>query len=131
MTAQELQVQEKKELASAEEKTEAGKYYLPYTDIHESADAIVVTMDMPGVDKDRIDIELEKNILTVTGRVNFSNYEGFIPVYTEYNVGNYTRRFTVSNEIDTNGISAKIENGVLTVNLPKTKQAAARRIEVH
>ena len=130
MAEQELQVQEKKELATAEEKTEPGKYYLPYTDIHESADGIIVTMDMPGVNKDNIDVELEKNILTIVGRVDLSNYEGLTPVYTEYNVGNYTRQFTVTNEIDTNAISAKIENGVLTVNLPKVKEAAARRIEV-
>lgn len=130
MVAQELEVQEKKELAADDEKTEAGKYYLPYTDIHESAEAIIVAMDMPGVDKEHLDIELENNILTVIGRVSFTRYESLTPVYTEYNIGNYTRRFTVSNAIDTDAISAKIENGVLTVNLPKAKEAVAKRIEV-
>lgn len=131
MAAQELKVQEKQELAGAEEKTQAGKYFAPYTDIHESADAIIVTMDMPGVDRKNVEVEVEKNILNVVGRIDFSNYEGLTPLYTEYNIGNYNRQFSVSNEIDTSKISASMVDGVLTVTLPKVKQAATRRIEVN
>lgn len=130
MAAQELEVQEKKELRSAEEQTAPGKYYLPYTDIHESEDSILVTMEMPGVDREHLDVHLERNVLTVTGRVDYSSYEGLTPVYTEYNVGNYTRQFSVGNRIDAERISARIEAGVLTVTLPKVKEAVAKRIEV-
>ena len=130
MTPQDLQVQEKKELEPKEEKTEVGRYYMPYTDIHESTEAIIVTMEMPGVEKKNVDIKLEKNVLTITGRIELSKYEGLEPIYTEYNVGNYTRSFTVSSEIDREGISARIADGVLAVELPKRKEAVARQIEI-
>lgn len=130
MTPQDLQVQEKQELEQQQEKTDVGRYFLPRTDIHESANALVVTMDMPGVGKENVDVRLEKNVLTVTGTVDFTNYKDLKPIYTEYNVGNYTRSFTLSSEIDKQGISAKIVDGVLTVNLPKVKEAAARKIEI-
>lgn len=125
-----MEVQEKQELDSSEERTEAARYYRPYTDIHESADAVIVTMDMPGVDKKDVDVKLEKDVLTITGHVDPAGYEGLEPVYTEYNVGNYVRSFSISNEVDRDAISAKVDDGVLTVRLPKVKEASARRITV-
>ncbi len=131
MAEKEMEVQEKQELETSEERTEAARYFRPYTDIHESTDTITVTMDMPGVDKKDVDVKLEKDVLTITGHVDLTGYEGLEPVYTEYNVGNYVRSFTISNEVDRDAISAKIDNGVLTVSLPKVKEAAARRITVN
>ncbi len=131
MAEREMEVQEKQELETSEERTEAARYFRPYTDIHESTDTITVTMDMPGVDKKDVDVKLEKDVLTITGHVDLTGYEGLEPVYTEYNVGNYVRSFTISNEVDRDAISAKIDNGVLTVSLPKVKEAAARRITVN
>ena len=130
MTQQDLQVQEKKELEEKGEKTEVGRYYIPPTDIHESSDALFVTMDMPGVRKDNVNINLENNVLTITGTIDFSNYEDLKPIYTEYNIGNYTRSFNLSSEIDKEGISAKMVDGVLALHLPKVKEAAAKQIEV-
>ena len=130
MTPQEIQIQEKKELEGQEEKTEPGRFFLPHTDIHESPDALFVIMEMPGVSKDNVDIHLEKNTLTITGNVSFSNYENLKPIYTEYNVGNFTRSFTLSSEIEQSGIKASMENGVLHVHLPKIKEAAATKISV-
>lgn len=130
MVEKELEVQEKQELQSNEERTESVRFFRPYTDIHESSEAIIVTMDMPGVDKNDVEVKLEKDVLTVTGHVQLGSYEGLEPVYTEYNVGNYSRSFSISNEVDREGISANMDAGVLTVNLPKAKEAAARRISV-
>lgn len=130
MRPQQLQVQDKKELEAQEEGTRSGRYYLPSTDIHETADALAVMMEMPGVDKESIDIKLEKNILTITGNLDVSTYEGLEPVYTEYNIGNYVRSFTISSEIDRDAISATMADGVLLVKLPKHKEAATKRIEV-
>jgi HSP20 family protein len=130
MAANEVTLQQKKELSGEQERTEVGKYYSPYTDIYETADAIVVTMDMPGVDRSAIEIRLDKDVLTIVGHIDSKKYEGLEPVYTEYNVGNFTRRFTVSTEIDSHGISAQAADGVLTVRLPKAKAAVLRRIEV-
>jgi HSP20 family protein len=85
---------------------------------------------MPGVDRSAIEIRLDKDVLTIVGHIDSKKYEGLEPVYTEYNVGNFTRRFTVSTEIDSHGISAQAADGVLTVRLPKAKAAVLRRIEV-
>ncbi len=131
MTPQELKVQEKKEHPQEEaEKTEVGRFYIPQTDIHESSDSLTVTMDMPGVRKDNVNVHLEKNVLTITGNIDFSNYENLTPIYTEYNVGNYTRSFSLSSEINKEGISAKMADGVLALHLPKVKEAAPTKIEV-
>ena len=130
MTPQDIKVQEKRELEEKGEKTEVGRYYIPHTDIHESTDALFVTMDMPGVGKDNVTINLEKNVLTITGTIDFSNYEDLKPIYTEYNVGNYTRSFNISSEIDKEGISAKMADGVLALHLPKIKEVAAKQIEI-
>ncbi len=126
----EVEVQQKQELESKEEATKVGRHYLPQTDIHESADVIIVEMEMPGVEKKNVTINLEKNVLSVTGEVDLSKYDGVEPLYAEYNVGHYARSFTLSTDIDIDAISASVADGVLTVQLPKRKQADARQITV-
>ena len=128
--AQELAVHEKKELVSKEEKTIPGRYYIPYADIHETDDALTVVMEMPGVEKKDINIALENDVLRVDGQIDFKKYEGMEPVYTEYNVGHYTRSFALSGKIEQERISAQLDDGVLTLTLPKTKEAQPRRISI-
>ena len=128
--AQELAVHEKKELVSKEEKTVPGRYYIPYTDIHETDEALTVVMEMPGVEKKDINVSLENDVLRVDGQIDFAKYDGMEPVYTEYNVGPYTRSFTLSNRIDQEKISAQLEDGVLTLTLPKAKEAQPRQISI-
>jgi HSP20 family molecular chaperone IbpA len=130
MAAQEVAPQEKKELTQADERTEAGKFFSPYTDIHETPSAVIVSMEMPGVDKGSVDIRLDKGVLTVKGNIDSGRYESLRPIYTEYNVGNFVRTFTVSTKIDSAAISAVMADGVLTVNLPKAAEAVAKRIAV-
>ncbi len=131
MAEKEVALQEKKELAPAEERTEAGKFYSPYTDIHETEDAVLVTMEMPGVDRSAIDIRLEKGVLTITGNIDSSRYAALQPIYSEYNVGNFVRTFTVSRKIDSDAIEASVADGVLTVRLAKAKEALAKRIPIN
>ncbi len=64
------------------------------------------------------------------GRIDFAKYRELEPVYAEYNVGHYTRAFTVSDKIDPNGISAELDEGVLTLTLKKAKEAVPRRIAI-
>jgi HSP20 family molecular chaperone IbpA len=130
MATQAVTPQEKKELAQTEERTEAGKFFSPYTDIHETPKAVVVAMEMPGVDKDSVDITLDKGVLTVKGQVSPQRYESLRPLYTEYNVGNFVRTFTVSTKIDSAAISALMADGVLTIELPKAAEAVVKRIAV-
>jgi HSP20 family protein len=131
MASQEVAPQGKMELTQTEERTEAGKFFSPYTDIHETPNAVVVTMEMPGVDKGSIDIRLDKGVLTVKGTIDSNRYASLTPLYSEYNVGNFVRTFNVSTKIDGERISAAIADGVLTVSLPKAAEAVARRITVN
>ena len=85
---------------------------------------------MPGVEKKDLDISLENNVLRVDGRIEFSKYDGMEPLYTEYNIGHYTRSFTLSNKVDQEHISAQLDDGVLTLTLPKAKEAQPRRISI-
>jgi HSP20 family molecular chaperone IbpA len=129
-TAQELAVREKKELVSKEEKTVPGRHYVPYADIYETDDALSLVMEIPGVEKKDISVTLEDDVLRVGGQIDFTKYEGMEPVHTEYNVGHYTRSFTLSDKIDHERISAQVEDGVLTLTLPKVKEAQPRRISI-
>ena len=128
---QDLTPQEKKELDAKEEKTHAGKFYLPGTDIFETGEAITMALEMPGVSKENVDIKLEQRQLSIQGHIDFDNYENFKPVYTEYNVGHYSRSFNLSSEIDTDSIEASVADGVLTLVLPKAKETRRRKIQVH
>jgi len=130
MPTQEVAPQGKKELAPAEERTEAGRFFSPYTDIHETPRAVIVTMEMPGVDRNSVDIRLDKGVLTVKGSIEPTKYEALQPIYAEYNVGNFVRTFTVSTKIDSAAIGAVIADGVLTIELPKAAEAVAKRIAV-
>lgn len=129
-TNQELSVQEKKELAQKEERTVPARYFVPSTDIYETEDALTVVMEIPGVKRDNISVEIEDGALRFEGRIDFSNYEGLEPVYSEYNVGHYARSFTLSDVIDQEGISAELHDGVLTLTLKKAKSARPRKIPI-
>jgi HSP20 family protein len=126
----ELQVQQKREVDKKPESTTPGRRYLPVTDIFETQDALKVILEMPGVDKDGIEVRVENDVLTIDGQVDFSKYDGLTPVYTEYNVGNYTRTFQLSNQIDQDRISADLQDGVITLVLPKAEKAKPRKIKV-
>ena len=125
-----LAVHEKRELDRAEEPRSPGRYYVPDTDIFETADALLVVMEMPGVNRDRLDVRLDKDVLTVEGHIDFDNYADLRPVYTEYNIGNFSRSFQLSGDFDPDSITATLVDGVLTLELAKRETAKPRRIPV-
>ncbi len=112
------------------ERTRARTIFSPQVDIVEQKAEIVVTADMPGVDEKSVDINLEKNILTIFGSVEEDNLLTKPPYHAEYGIGDYERVFTLSDEIDQAHIQATVKNGVLKVILPKAKAAKSRRIAV-
>ena len=130
MSPQELQVQQKRELGDKQEQTVPTRTYMPTADIFETEAALTVSLEMPGVDKGAVDVNIEDGVLTVEGRLDFSKYEGMQPVYTEYNVGNYRRSFSLSKKIDQAKISAEMSDGVLTLVLPKAEETRPRRIAI-
>ena len=122
---------EKKEVQVKQESTVPGKRYLQATDIVETEGELMLYMDMPGVEKDQIKVKLEKNILVVDGQVDSNLYSELKPLYTEYNIGHFTRKFELSNEIDQNRIGATIEEGVLKLTLPKVPEKQPKLIQVN
>ncbi len=128
MTQQELNVREKQE--ARDESTRAGRTYLPPVDICETPEGLHLQADMPGVDEQSLNVHLDNGVLTIEGQVDVKEYENLQPVYTEYNVGNYVRRFTLSNDVDTERITARMRNGVLELDVPKAERAKPRKITV-
>jgi HSP20 family protein len=129
-TNQELQVQQKRELENKEEATTPTRVFAPIADIYETNDALTVILEMPGVEKNNVDIRVEDDILRVNGQLDLSKYKGLLPLYTEYNIGNYARNFRLSNRIDQNKIAAELKDGVLWLTLPKAEEAKPRTIEI-
>jgi len=123
---------EKKEAQSPErvERTWSARTYSPQVDIIERKEDIVVIADVPGVDENSVDINLEKNVLSIYGRVEEEDFRNYSPTYAEYGVGDYERVFTLSDEIDRDRIDATVKNGVLTIVLPKAQAAKSRKISV-
>jgi HSP20 family molecular chaperone IbpA len=89
-----------------------------------------VYLGMPGVDRKDIDLKVEEDTLSVEARIDTSKYEGMEPLYTEYNVGHFARRFALSHAIDRQQIGATLSDGVLSLTLKKVQQAKPRRIEI-
>jgi HSP20 family molecular chaperone IbpA len=127
---QELQVQQKGEVEKGQEATRPTRAFMPNADIFETEDALTVVLEMPGVDRDNINISVENGVLTVEGTINFGKYEGLQPVYSEYNIGPFRRSLRISSRIDQDNINAKMSDGVITLVLPKVEEAKPRRIEV-
>jgi len=128
---QELQVQQKREVEKKQESTVPSRAFLPVTDIFETDQALTVVLEMPGVVKENVDVNVENDILTIEGRIDFSKYEGLSPVYTEYNVGHYVRSFQISSKIEQGEISAELKDVVMTLVLPKAEKAKPRKIKVN
>jgi HSP20 family protein len=112
------------------ERTSEQPVLTPLVDIIERETALYLVADMPGVDESTLDIKVERNVLSLTGRVVAAAPEGREPLRTEFAGGEYARSFTLSNEIDQTGIEATLRDGVLHLTLPKAKEAKPRRIEV-
>ncbi len=112
------------------ERTRASRAYLPRTDIYETGEEILLTADIPGADESRVDITLEKNILTIYAQVDTGRFENHRLAYQEYGLGDFQRSFVLSGEIERDKIEAVVRNGVLTLHLPKSPAARSRKIAV-
>ena len=110
---------EKKETPQGQvEQASSRQSYIPAVDIYEKNDRVVLLADMPGVDKDSVDITLEKNVLAIVGRTPPLVTKNPV-VYREYGEGDYRRSFELSAEIDQDRIEAVVKNGVLKLTLYK------------
>jgi HSP20 family protein len=131
MAKQETQVQ-KRESTDMEvaERTRSGKVFAPPIDIIDSKNELKLYADMPGVNKDSINISLEQGVLTIRGNVDTSAYEKYELLYQEYEIGDFQRSFTLTDDIDQDKIEAVYDNGVLELTLAKAEKAKPRKIAV-
>lgn len=130
MTEKEMKVKEKAEAEQKGEPTKPTKQFVPAVDIYETGEAVTLLADMPGVSKEGVDIKLEEGVLTLKGSATGHKAKGGRELLREYEVGNFIRKFTISEVIDQGKINASISNGVLKVVLPKVRPLQPRKIEV-
>jgi len=102
--------------------------FQPATDIVETADAVLLKLDMPGVAKENVDLTVDKDMLTIVGKAGPE--QGGDAVYRETNVGDYQRQFSLSTDLDPGNITATMNHGVLTVQIGKAERAKPRKIRI-
>lgn len=126
----ELQVADKQAIEVREgEPTREGLMWVPQVDILEGKDAIMLRADLPGVRKENVDIDVREGVLSLVAKADAvpTNWR---PVYGEYEVGGYTRRFALGEQVDQSKIEASMENGVLTLTLPKAEAHRPRKVKI-
>lgn len=112
------------------ERTRQRRVYTPDVDIVEKKDEMIVIADMPGVDEKSVDVTVEKNVLTIYGKVDAGIPENHKLLLSEYGMGDFQRSFTLSDEVDKEKIQATVNNGVLRITLPKAELAKTKKIQV-
>jgi HSP20 family molecular chaperone IbpA len=125
-----LQAKEKAEVATPAEQTRPGLVFTPAVDIFETDKEITLLADMPGVKAGDLNIDLDKNVLTLDGEVKPPEGPGEVDVFREYRTGKYYRQFTLSQVIDQAKIDAGLKDGVLRLRLPRVEAATPRKIAV-
>ncbi|BBO84989.1 molecular chaperone [Desulfosarcina ovata subsp. sediminis] len=128
--SKELQVKGKQEAASPAEQTRPGVVFRPDVDIFEDEQRITLLADMPGVAPGDVTIDINDNVLSISGEVKPFEEGNESDVLIEFEIGRYHRQFTLSEVIDQSRIEAKLENGVLRLTLPKAEKAIPRQITV-
>ena len=111
------------------EATQAEQFVAPVASVIEDADGYTLEIEMPGVNKEGLEISVENNELTVLGRRSLPIVEG-TPIHRELRPHNFRRTFELDPSIDTGKINAKIDQGVVTLTLPKAERVKPRKITV-
>lgn len=113
-----------------DEALEKESWIAPLVDIHETKDDYFLTAVMPGVKKENIKIKLEEGHLILIGRINYDEMLNRKYVLHETEIGNYYRRFKISDSVEESKIDAKLEDGILNVKLPKHERVKPKTIEI-
>ncbi|MCU7905782.1 MAG: Hsp20/alpha crystallin family protein [Candidatus Thiodiazotropha sp. (ex Epidulcina cf. delphinae)] len=102
----------------------------PQVDIFEDDTGITVQADMPGVSKDRLDIRLDNDTLSIEGKAEIPMPEGMEALYADVSSTRYQRSFSLSSELDGEKADASLKDGVLILRIPKRERYQPRKIEV-
>lgn len=124
-----VQVQETQK-ASWDEALEKESWVGPLVDIYETEDAYTLIADMPGVSKDNVRIKLEDGELVIMGRIDYYDRAGKNYILNETQIGNYYRKFHISDGVDDSKIDARLENGQLKIHMPKHERLKPKNIEI-
>lgn len=103
---------------------------MPPVNVFEDAAGITLYADLPGVPKDKLNLQVEADTLTIEGELSLDTPEDMEATHAEIGLARYRRVFTLSKELDSEKVSAELRNGVLTLRIPKAEHAQPRRIEV-
>ena len=107
------------QLPDGVETTREGPRFIPAADIFETPEYVTVCADMPGVNPESVDVTIEKNTLSIRGNIGPAEIEGMNLIYQEFEVGDFVRNFALSDEVDRDGVQARMSNGVLELTLSK------------
>ena len=118
-----------KEAPRKTERVQTEEFISPDVNICETKDGYVLEAEMPGVNKDGLEITLENNELTITGRRGNETVPGE-PLFRERSASHFRRVFELDPAIDTGRINAKVNQGMLTLTLPKSERVKPRKITV-
>ena len=102
----------------------------PASDIYENADEYILIANMPGVSRSEVQVKVIEESLIVFGRINYNETINRDYILNENELGNYFRKFKISDSIDKTKISAKYDNGQLIVHLPKSEKIEPRTIDI-
>jgi HSP20 family molecular chaperone IbpA len=102
----------------------------PAVDIYEDATGITLKADLPGVSHDRLDVQIEGSNLSIEGQAAIDMPEGMEALYADVKATRFRRSFTLSNELEADKISAEMNNGELTLRLPRRAELQPRKIEI-
>jgi HSP20 family protein len=105
-----------------------GRCFQPATDVVETADAVLLRLDMPGVAKENVDLTIDKDMLTIVGKAEPE--QAGQAVYRETYVGDYQRQFSLSADLDPAKITAAMSHGVLTVQIGRAEKVKPRKIKI-
>jgi len=108
-----------------------GRCRVPAADVYETPDAYVLMLDLPGVEKDAINLTLDKGELRVQAKPSDTKQASGRLIFSEMRPGTFTRSFTIGDGIDTNTIDAHFDKGVLTVKLYKNATLKPREISIN
>jgi len=103
---------------------------VPPVDIFEDDEQLTLFADLPGVTKENLNLQIDKDTLQIYGKVTKAQGETDAYTYTEFPAKDFYRAFTIGEEIDRDNITASMSNGVLKLVLPKAERAKPRKIEI-
>jgi HSP20 family molecular chaperone IbpA len=128
MTEKELKAREGQQVETSPRSGEG--YVRPPVDVYENEEGITLYADMPGVSAETLNVEVDKDVLSIEGKASIDVPEDAKPIYAEVRTVGYRRRFSMDRGLDGSKVEAKLKDGVLRLHLPKRLEVKARKIEI-